>query len=73
MNYIKQLQAELAEKKEALRQIEQKIIDFKVFLASSKFTGTDLDGGRKDWISTNDVNDRLNSLRRLAIQLIELK
>jgi len=70
MNYIKSL--ELANKKlEAqLKNAFQAVSDFQGELLTPKYQGADLDGGRKDWMSTSDINDRLNQLKR-KIYVIE--
>ena len=40
------------------------IIDIRAHLLNPKFQGTEPDGGRKDWISTSDVD-------RMMVQLQE--
>jgi len=59
MNYIKRLENNLACSERKLENGEAAIQDFRRFLQSEKFQGIDLDGGRKDWISTKDVEERL--------------
>lgn len=59
MNYIKRLESSLASSERNLENGEAAIQDFRRFLQSDKFQGIDLDGGRKDWISTKDVEERL--------------
>ena len=67
MNYIKTLQVENKALNSKLNQIENSIDDFTIFLNSPKFTGTQSDGSRKDWISTTDVMNRLKELRSLTL------
>ena len=59
MNYINQLQLDNAKLATAIRAAQSEINSFRIFLVSSKFTGTERDGSRKDWISTGDVERRL--------------
>lgn len=59
MNYIKRLESSLACSERNLENGEAAIQEFRRFLQSDKFQGVDLDGGRKDWISTKDVEERL--------------
>jgi|Cruoilmetagenom7_1024161.scaffolds.fasta_scaffold78674_2 hypothetical protein len=57
MNYIKRLEAENKEAKRRLQLIQDEIMEFRAFLASDKFQGTDYrDGSRMDWIGTKDVD-----------------
>ena len=55
MNYIHQLQADLATAQGALDAKDETVRDFQAHLAGTKFQGTDADGSRKDWIATADV------------------
>ena len=55
MNYIKQLQKELVESNEMKEKLFLALNEFRSKLLGSKFTGLDIDGERKDWISTTDV------------------
>jgi len=57
-NYIQRLQAENAELLQNLNSAAFEIQQFRAFLASEKFTGTE-NGERKDWIATRDVDARL--------------
>lgn len=55
MNYIQQLQGEL---NAALAQIDSfkgSLTNLRTFLHSPKFTGTESNGERKDWIATSDL------------------
>lgn len=58
MNYIKSLQQQLTTEQERITLAEQEIQAFRSHLRSPKFTGTE-NGERKDWISTGDVERRL--------------
>jgi hypothetical protein len=55
MNYIHQLKSELAAAHATLAAKEQIVRDFLAHLATSKFSGEDPDGRRKDWIAVADV------------------
>lgn len=56
MNYIKKLQDETANLKLKVDFLENELSLFRSFLSENpKFRGSDLDGSRKDWISTGDV------------------
>lgn len=59
MNYIKRLEEQNKSLKSEISEATQAIQEFRTFLLSSKFQGYDLDGTRKDWISTIDVEARL--------------
>jgi hypothetical protein len=56
MNYIKNLEISNKEKQEAMELATKKLQDFRAFLHSDKFTGVGIDGERKDWIATRDVD-----------------
>ena len=58
-NYIHRLQDENREKQERIEDIERQLREFQIHIASPKFTGTESDGSRRDWIATGDVNTRL--------------
>ena len=62
MNYIKQLQAENAELRQALDAARDEIAAFRAHLHSAKFAGVESDGSRKDWIATADVFARLANI-----------
>lgn len=62
MNYIERLQTENKELKGQLEQIKSELDSFRIFLNSAKFQGFESDGSRKDWISTNDVQNRLKEI-----------
>ena len=51
MNYIKSLEQQLTEEKAKIKSTSQKVQEFRSFIQGPKFTGIDLDGSRKDWIS----------------------
>ena len=64
MNYIKQIQLDNQNSTAAIELALQSLSDFRAYLASSpKFTGTDSDGERKDWIATTDVIRWIDTLR----------
>ncbi len=62
MSYILKLQEQNAKYKETLAAVSADLEQFRVFLHSAKFTGTE-NGERKDWISTGDVLTRLAEMR----------
>ncbi len=55
MNHIHKLTAEVRKLQYVRTQYAGHINAFRIFLNSPKFQGVDLDGSRKDWISTTDV------------------
>lgn len=55
MNYINQLQREVADLNEQIKSRDERIAEFRDHLASSKFAPVQQDGSRGDWISTADV------------------
>lgn len=65
MNYIKKLQAQLAEKEKQIEMAKNEVNNFISHLHSDKFAGHDSQGNRKDWISTADVLNRLMEIRRI--------
>lgn len=63
MNYIKQLEKD---NEEVLKQRFDALVainNFKILLASDKFTGTDSNGDNKNWISTDDVLRHLQTIK----------
>lgn len=66
MNYIKQLQADLNEANSKLEGVRTQLREFSAFLSGPKFTGTDPDGSRKDWIATADVQRVITELRNVV-------
>lgn len=56
MKYISRLQADLAAAEDENRAMRDTVAEFRCHLAGQKFTGTEPDGGRKDWIAVADVN-----------------
>jgi len=66
MNYIKQLEQDKAELQAQREKTLTAINDFRVFLGSEKFIGTDAHGDNKNWIGTDDV---LRQLQRIKSQL----
>jgi len=57
MNHILSLQAKNAALQAKLVEVETLARDMRSHLAGDKFQGVDLDGSRKDWIATGDVNN----------------
>lgn len=68
MNFIKRLQAENAALRKALTDVRVASVNFRADLTTSKFVGVDSDGGRKDWMSTGDINARLVALEDIAVE-----
>jgi len=54
--------------KSYLREIEDNLNDFMVFLNSSKFQGFESDGSRKDWMAISDIQTKMQELRQISIQ-----
>lgn len=73
VNYIKKLKLELeaAQAKQAAAVVE--ISRMRAFLASSKFTGVESDGSRKDWISTGDVDTFLRDLTSELLVMVDVE
>jgi len=67
MNYIKKLQRENEEMRHRLDAIMQEVQAFRAELLTHKFTGVDLDGGRKDWMSTSDIDSRLQDIHSYTL------
>lgn len=63
MNYIKRLEADNADLRKRIENTVNDLNAFRAFLRSAKFTGTESDGSRKDWISTGDADNHLSNLR----------
>ncbi len=55
MNYIKQLEADVAELNAVTFARVDRIQEFREHLLSSKFAPVQSDGSRGDWIATKDV------------------
>jgi hypothetical protein len=55
MNYIAQLQADLAAARAELAAMHEAIQEFRCHLNGDKFRGEGTDGSRKDWIAVGDV------------------
>jgi hypothetical protein len=62
MNYIKRLEKENSDLKKALVDVGSAVHGFKAELDAPKFNGVESDGGRKDWMSTQDIRDRLDRI-----------
>lgn len=67
MNYIHQLQADLAGHIAAVESYKASIAHLRNFLHSDKFTGTESNGERKDWIATSDVLSMLWAMESNAL------
>lgn len=64
MNYIKKIESDISSAHNAIHSALDELHQFRVFiLTSPKFIGIDLDGERKDWISTGDVAAWIDRLR----------
>ncbi len=55
-NYISRLQEAVRTTEADATAMRERVQEFRVHLAGPKFTGTEQDGSRKDWISTADAN-----------------
>jgi len=62
MNFIKSLQEEIRELKEKREITQTNLRDVLGFLCSAKFTGTESNGERKDWIATGDVDRMIREI-----------
>ena len=61
MNYIKRLEQENKELKARVQQMELDLRALKaVALHHPKFTGVDIGGERKDWMSTGELTGHLD-------------
>jgi hypothetical protein len=63
VNFIHLLQKDNSTLRDGLDLLDTEICDFLQFLNSAKFTGTESNGDRKDWIATGDVIHRLVDFR----------
>lgn len=66
MNYIQQLKADLSGQIATVESFKQHIHEFRAYLNSPKFTGTE-NGERKDWIATADVLHWLRETESAAL------
>ena len=64
MNYIESLRTMNRELTARHDEVSERIEHFRQHLLSPKFVGVDVDGDRKDWISTADVLRFLEDLKR---------
>jgi len=55
MNHIARLQTDLAAARAEIAARTAIIQDFRTHLLGAKFSGTDPDGSRRDWIAVADV------------------
>lgn len=62
MNYITKLRAQNAILKLCLTTGTRKVTEIRAYLQTDKFVGTEADGGRKDWISTSELDMLLNEI-----------
>jgi hypothetical protein len=69
MNYINKLESERNELARDINRTDYAIQEFKEYLMSDKFIGFDIDGDRKDWISTADVLARMELIRKELLGL----
>ena len=67
MNYIKRLERENEEAKRRLQEVQDACQHFRVYLSSPKFTGVDMNGDRKDWVSTKEIDDLMQSIHSTAM------
>ena len=68
MNYIKRLEAELARAKGSERFGSGTYSPCYGAHSRTKFTGIDLDGSRKDWIATSDVQMMLTDFKSTLME-----
>jgi len=62
MNHIARLQADLASARAEIAARTAIIQDFRTHLQGAKFSGTDPDGSRRDWIAVADVQAWMSRL-----------
>lgn len=62
MNFIHSLQQRVATLEHREDAVKTVIREFRIHLDSPKFSGTDVDGSRKDWIAVGDVVRWLSSI-----------
>lgn len=67
MNYIKQLEQDKTNLITQLEAIKNELDSFRLHLNSNKFTGTEPDGSRKDWIATADVVNRIREMQSMIV------
>lgn len=60
MNHIQRLTQDRDEVRAQIKEMRDRIAEFKTHLASPKFSTPATDGSRVDWISTADVARWLN-------------
>lgn len=73
MTPTQKLRRELLEEQAHRQALEIGIRDLLTHLDSSKFRGEEADGGRRDWISTTDVNRRLHAALDEGVQARDLE
>lgn len=62
MNYITKLRTQNQILRMCLRTGNRSAAEFLAFLQTDKFVGQDIDGSRKDWISTSDVERHMKDI-----------
>ena len=67
MNYIKQLQADKAELSGVIEKANQNLTNVLVYLSSNKFSGIDLLGESKDFVSAVEM---FNTIREIRNELL---
>lgn len=73
MTPTQQLRRQLLEEQAHRQGLEMGIRDLLAHLDSAKFQGDEPDGGRRDWISTTDVNRRLQDTLQQGLQARDLE
>ena len=64
MHYSERLKEEANALRAIIAKHDEKLAQLICFLQTSpKFQGVDLDGSRKDWISTSDIVKKLQEIR----------
>ena len=63
MNYIKQLQTQVADQEARISSALEAIDNFRAHLQLPKFTAPASTGERTDWIATSDVMARLQDIK----------
>ena len=73
MTPTQQLRRRLLEEQAHRQALEAGIRDLLTQFDSAKFRGNEPDCGRRDWISTTDVNRRLQDMLQEALQARDLE
>lgn len=64
MNYIQCMQNKVKAAELTVNNVEMDLDQFISFLHSAKFTGTESNGERKDWIATGDAIKILREIKQ---------